>query len=228
MARISHDEKEYMTSNNNTIHDDSTLQMHRYQKQAKNITGRKALAAKYYPSRRLQKRYLLLIFFLLIAVIIVAIQLPALVSANNNLIMVQIGGQQSATIDLRQRVAISSSFYGVNVFPKNGSSSVDEPFSGFMSYTPYLISTMQDMHIELLRYPGGDWGENHILSLDQLSDFSQLLIETKSDGMLQAHLAGPIKDQQGNLQPPGLTPDLNSRALLAAQWVDYMNNIHSP
>lgn len=141
--------------------------------------------------------------------------------------MVQIGSQQSAIVDVRQHIPISPYLYGVNVFPREGSDSADRPFSGFMQYTPYLIDAMQDMHIKLLRYPGGDWGESHILSLNQLSDFSRLLIETSSEGMLQAHLAGPVQDLQGNSQPPGLTLDLNSRARLAAQWVDYMNNSHS-
>lgn len=217
-----------MEFNNSTTHDDATFGMRQYHKQANNIAVRQALTTRDYSAQCSPRWYLLLSFFLLLALIFVILQLPALISANTNLIMVQIGDQQSVTIDLRQHVPISPYLYGVNVFPREGSDSVDMPFSGFMQYTPYLVNSMQDMHIRLLRYPGGNWGEDHILSLDQLSDFSRLLIETGSEGMLQAHLAGPVKDQQGNLQPAGLISDLNSRAHLAAQWVDYMNNIRSP
>jgi len=217
-----------MEFSNNTTHDDATFRIRQYYQQTNSTASRKAPANTYYPAQRSPRWLLLLSIFLLLGLIFVILQLPALINANNNLITVQIGDQQSATIDLRQRVPISPYLAGVNVFPREGSDSVDMPFSGFMQYTPFLINSMQDMHIKLLRYPGGNWGEDHILSLSQLSDFSRLLIQTSSEGMLQAHLAGPVKDPQGNLQPAGLTSDLNSRARLAAQWVDYMNNIHSP
>ncbi|HEU5227153.1 MAG TPA: hypothetical protein VFU49_05020, partial [Ktedonobacteraceae bacterium] len=187
---------------------------------------KRAFAVKQSLQRR-RKLYLLLSPFFLISLIFAAIQLNASIGANNSQITVQIGRQQTATLDLRQHTPISPYLYGVNVFPRDGSTSLDMPFSGFMQYTPYFIKTIQDMHIKLLRYPGGNWGEQHILSLSQLSDFSQTLIETGSEGMLQAHLAGPVQDQQGNWQPSELSANLNSRALLASRWVDYMNNPHS-
>ena len=90
-----------------------------------------------------------------------------------------------------------------------------------MYYNPALAAGLKDANIELLRFPGGSWGESHYLSLDQMKDFATLLTEVNADGMMQARLSGPI---QGSF--PELT-SLAQRAIIAGNWVDFMNNPHS-
>jgi hypothetical protein len=161
---------------------------------------------------------------LLIVLIFTAIRVSTIASGADDILQVHVGNQQTAQVDLRQSFPISPYLMGTNVFPADRSSSLDEPFSGFMPYTPLITSDMQTMHMQLLRFPGGDWGENHVLSLEQMSQFSQLLINTHAQGMMQAHLSGPIPNQIGDPQPHGVSADVSTRANLAGRWVDYMNN----
>ena len=214
-----------MILQNNTNRHSSTIQP-QHKGQAQIVLGWREITAKRVSPQSLRRRRLLILMsiILLITLIFSAIQLSIVISATNDQLLLHIGSQQAITVDLRQSLPISSYLYGTNIFPENGSSSIDQPFSGFMKYTPFITNSLQDMQIKLLRYPGGNWGEEHILSLDQLSNFSRLLLTTNSEGMLQVHLSGPIKDQHGVLQPNGMTTDLSTRANLAGRWVDYMNN----
>ncbi|MBV9691144.1 MAG: hypothetical protein JO202_15710 [Ktedonobacteraceae bacterium] len=181
------------------------------------------------PASRLKRRgiFTLVSIILLVTIIFSALRVSMVAGGNNDQLEVRIGAQQPAQVDLRQSLPISTHLFGVNVFPKAGTSSLDHISAGFMNYTPVVINGLQDMSIKFLRYPGGEWGEQHVLTLGQLSDFSTLLTQTNSDGMIQAHLSGPVKDEQGNFKPLDLNTDLNVRANLAGRWVDYMNNPHS-
>jgi hypothetical protein len=129
----------------------------------------------------------------------------------------RIGGQQPAQVDLRQNIPVSADLLGTNVFPEEGTNSQDQAMSGFMSYSPTIVNGMLSAHIKLLRFPGGNWGEEHTYSLDQLNTFSTLLNEIHADGMIQAQLTGPGAE-------PGSMPTMASQAGLA---VDYMNNLRS-
>jgi Glycoside hydrolase family 44 len=161
---------------------------------------------------------------LLIMLIFTAVRVSTVASGADDILQVQVGNQQTAQVDLRQSFPISPYLIGANVFPETRTSSLDQPFSGFMPYTSLISSDMQAMHMQLLRFPGGDWGEDHMLSLDQMSKFSQLLINTHAQGMMQAHLSGPVPNQIGDPQPHDVTADVSTRANLAGRWVDYMNN----
>jgi hypothetical protein len=161
---------------------------------------------------------------LLILLIFTALRVSSIASGADDILQIHIGNQQTAQVDLRQSFPISPYLMGTNVFPADRTSSLDQPFSGFMPYTSLITSDMQTMHMQLLRFPGGDWGENHVLSLAQMSKFSQLLIDTHAQGMMQAHLSGPVPNQLGDPQPHGVSADVNTRANLAGRWVDYMNN----
>ncbi|MBV9708231.1 MAG: hypothetical protein JO125_12575, partial [Chloroflexi bacterium] len=181
------------------------------------------------PASRLKRRgiFTLVSIILLIVVIFAALRVSMVASGNDDQLEVRIGDQQPAQVDLRQSLPIDPHLFGVNVFPKVGTNSLDHISAGFMNYTPFIVSGLQDMSIKLLRYPGGEWGEQHILTLSQLGNFATFLTQTNSEGMIQAHLSGPVKDEQGNFKPADLTSDLNVRANLAGRWVDYMNNPHS-
>ena len=181
------------------------------------------------PASRLKRRgiFTLVSIILLIVVIFSALRISMVASGNDDQLEVRIGDQQPAQVDLRQSLPIDPHLFGVNVFPKVGTNSLDHISAGFMNYTPFIVSGLQDMSIKLLRYPGGEWGEQHILTLSQLGNFATFLTQTNSEGMIQAHLSGPVKDEQGNFKPADLTTDLNVRANLAGRWVDYMNNPHS-
>jgi hypothetical protein len=146
-------------------------------------------------------------------------------SDSNDQLVLKIGNQQQALIDLRQSIPISPYLFGVNVFPKDQTNSVDKNYTGFMSYGPQIVNGLRNANVKLLRFPGGSWSEdqplqNHILSYEQLYDFSTLLSQVGADGMIQARLSSPI-DKSG--KPASLA----ERANLAGRWVDFMSNPHS-
>ena len=150
-----------------------------------------------------------------VALIFALVRVAAIASPTNDQFDVEIGGQQSITIDLRQSTPVSPYLLGVNAFPKVDTNSMDQSFSGFMNYTQPILSGLSDAHIKLVRFPGGNWGENHTLSFEQLDSFSAMLNKLNADGMIQARLSAPQVGSDTNLQ---------ARVNLAGSWVDYMNN----
>jgi hypothetical protein len=178
------------------------------------------------PQGRRRRRVLAIASLLLLIMLIFAsVRVVAVVGDTNDQLMLQVSNQQQTVIDLRQSLPISPYLFGVNVFPKEGTLSVDAKnnnYTGFMSYGPQIVSGLQNADIKLLRFPGGSWSENephqnHILSCEQLYDFSQLLYSVGADGMIQARLSSPI-DATGQLA------SLADRANQAGRWVDYMSN----
>ncbi len=168
---------------------------------------------------------------LLVVLILVSVRVNIILSASNDELLVQIGDQSAVTVDLRQAFPISPYLLGANVFPASGSDSLDHLQTGFMNYGPRVIKALHDAHIHLLRFPGGNWGEEHRLSYDQLNSFSTLLSKVGAEGMVQTYLSGQIgtglyPSQPGTELLPN-QPSLQERANLAGQWVDYMNNPHS-
>jgi hypothetical protein len=166
---------------------------------------------------------------LLIMVVLAGIRVYAAVSSTDDQFQVHLG-DAATTVDLRQSFLINQNLFGVNVFPKKNSISVDKAangndnYSGFMNYTPLVINDLKGMKINLMRYPGGDWGEQHVLSYNQLDDFSAILNQTGAQGMIQVRL-GPIMTQRTGDQKK--YTDLAFRASQAGQWVDYMDNCKS-
>ncbi|HEV2583289.1 MAG TPA: hypothetical protein VGT44_20685 [Ktedonobacteraceae bacterium] len=159
---------------------------------------------------------------LLLTLIFAAVRAASVASSTDEQLTLSIGGQQSALLDLRQSVPISPYLNGVNVFPEQGSNSIDAISSGFMSYGPEVVNGLKSAGVSLLRFPGGSWGEqqtltNHILSYQQLYDFSNLLSETGAQGMIQARISSP-SDKFSKYT------SLDLRADLAGSWVDFMNN----
>ncbi len=161
----------------------------------------------------------ILIILLLVLLIFPLVQLSRILSSADDQLLVQIGNQGTAIIDLRQALPISPYLFGVNVFPEENTRSVDRKYSGFMSYSPPIINGLQSVHTKLLRFPGGSWGEDHLLSYDQLNAFSVLLSQVGAEGMIQASLSAPSIQGQASLL---------GRANLAGRWVDYMDNLKSP
>src|SRR5260370_1728892 len=162
-------------------------------------------------------RILRLISLLLLSALLVAlVRVIASVSATDDQLLVRIGDQGTATVDLRQSLPISPYLFGANVFPELYTSSADQS-SGFMSYSPAITTGLRSARLNLLRFPGGGWGDEHLLSYDQLNAFSVLLSQVGAEGMIQAQLTGIT----------GRHPSLTGRADLAGSWVDYMNNPRS-
>ena len=158
---------------------------------------------------------------LLIMLIFTLVRLSTMLRPANDQLLVQIGNQGTAIVDLRQNLPISPYLFGANAFPEINTSSVDHAYTGFMSYSPPITNGLQSAGFKLLRFPGGGWGEEHLLSYNQLNAFSTLLSQVGAEGMIQAQLAGPSKQ---NVQGPATLED---RVHLAGQWVDYMNNPRS-
>ncbi len=186
--------------------------------------GWKDLAPRRVPPDRARRRNILALLsvLFLVALIFAALRFSAIASGSDDQLQLRIGSQQGATIDLRQVSAtpISPYLLGANVFPLANTSSIDRVSSGFMNYTPFMGTSLRDMHVKLLRYPGGNWGEQHVLTPiqpAQLDSFSKMLNDTGSDGMLQVHISGPIG---GN--PQGIDT-VAGGADLASNIVAYMN-----
>jgi hypothetical protein len=147
-----------------------------------------------------------------------AVRAAANLYSGDTTLIVQVAGQQSSQIDLSQGFAISPYLLGSNVFPRAGTSSKDQVDSGFMSYDQQVILGLQSARIKLLRFPGGNWGEQHTLSHAQMDDFSELLNQVGAQGIVQVQLS----------DPNDVTPvSLQTRATRAALLVDYMNNSKS-
>lgn len=196
--------------------------------------NRKALSTQIMaPPRRSEKKksrrlFAILSVLLFVLLILSAVRVTSVASDSNDQLVLKLGDQQQALIDLRQSQPISPYLFGVNVFPEIGTTSIDSVqgnFTGFMSYGPEIVNGLKNANIKLLRFPGGSWGEdqplqNHILSYQQLYDFSTLLYQVGADGMIQARLSNPI-DALGN------HASLPERANLAGRWVDFMSNPHS-
>ncbi|GHO42549.1 glycoside hydrolase family 44 protein [Ktedonospora formicarum] len=158
-----------------------------------------------------------ILVFLLSAMLLISLVLgTSSISHANTHLLVSIGDAQQTNVDLNLGQPISPYLYGSNVFPKAGSDSQDAQGSGFMSYDSAIVQGLRSAQIRLLRFPGGEWGEQHTLSTAQLDDFSHLLHDTGADGLIQA----PLSDPQH-------ADTLSSRASRAGLLVDYMNNAHS-
>jgi hypothetical protein len=172
-------------------------------------------------SRRLDRhrRLTLVIGVLLIGLLaLLVVRAGAIWSATDDRLVVQIGGQASTLVDLRQSSPISPYLFGTNVFPETSTRSVDGYGTGFMSYGAPVTNGLRNARVNLLRFPGGNWGEEHLLSYDQLNSYSALLEKTGSQGMIQVRLSGSMNNSVADLQSQA------NRADLAGRWVDYMNN----
>lgn len=193
--------------NMNNIHANSPVPLSDGRANVRAVQGRRP--------RKRNTRLMLLLFLIVVVLIVAAVRVAANLYTANSTLVLQVGGQQSGQIDLNQSIAISPFLLGSNVFPRAGTSSKDQAGSGFMSYDQQVILGLQSARIKLLRFPGGNWGEQHTLSHEQMDDFSQLLNQVGAQGIMQVQLS----------DPNDVTPvSLQTRASRAALLVDYMNN----
>ncbi|HEX8730757.1 MAG TPA: glycoside hydrolase family 44 protein [Ktedonobacterales bacterium] len=121
---------------------------------------------------------------------------------------VHVESEQGVTVDLRAAVPRSPYVFGVNAFPSSAIVSQDN-VSGFMLYNPSMRQAIDTMDITMMRFPGGTWGEEHTMSLDQLDAFLTLAKQTGAQPLVQARLRGGTPEQ-------------------AAALVTYTNNPASP
>ena len=197
-------------------HKNATIQ------EGKNLTGQPISPLRSSkPFVRYRRLFRIVSILLLILLIFPLVHVSTILSGADDQLLVRIGNQGTTIVDLRQGFPISPYLFGANVFPEQNTSSVDRKYSGFMSYSPPITDGLQNAHIQLLRFPGGSWGEDHLLSYDQLNAFSVLLSQVGADGMIQARLSGPVGNNIHGLA------SLIDRAALAGHWVDYMNNPRS-
>src|SRR5258707_12564256 len=99
-------------------------------------------------------RILRLISVLLLSALLVGlVRVIASVSATDDQLLVRLGSQGTATVDLRQSLPISPYLFGANVFPEIYTSSADHS-SGFISYHPAITTGLRIAHLHLLRFPG--------------------------------------------------------------------------
>ncbi len=210
-----------LNQNNSTIHEKQD------EKQATTTLDREDPIKKFAPRSKLSRPSVkhsgllrALIILLLILVVFATVRLGSVLSATNDQLLVHLGNH-TTPVDLRQNFPISPYLLGANAFPEIHTSSVDQEYNGFMSYSPPIANGLKNAHIKLLRFPGGSWGEEHLLSNDQLNAFNVLLSQTGAEGMIQTRLSGPV----GNSGQYVAT--LQNRAALAGNWVDYTNNPRS-
>jgi hypothetical protein len=160
----------------------------------------------------------LLLLLLACTLVITTVLFAANVRKAGSVLTVQVANHQTVQVDLDQSQPLSPYLLGSNVFPQSGTSAKDSTGQGFMSYAPSVVQGLRSAGVKLLRFPGGNWGEQHTLSTTQLNDFSSLLNQVGAQGLLQAQLSDPLDKPVVSLQ---------TRAARAALLVDYMNNPHS-
>lgn len=169
-------------------------------------------------TKRSKARWKPLLLILVGALTIGGVLAAADVVRSSTTLIVQIPDQAQARIDLNQSLTLSPYLLGSNVFPLLGTNSKDLSGQGFMSYDPQVVSGLRSAGVKLLRFPGGNFGEQHTLSTQQLDDFSNLLNQVGAEGFMQVQLSDPLDK----------TPvPLTTRATRAALVVDYMNNLQS-
>ncbi|MGH2508460.1 MAG: hypothetical protein ACRDHZ_13830 [Ktedonobacteraceae bacterium] len=168
--------------------------------------------------KRGKARWKLLLMLLVGALILAVVLVTANQLRSNTTLLVHISGQAQVRVDLSQSLPLSSDLLGSNVFPLNGTRSKDPGGQGFMSYDPQVVSGLRSAGVRLLRFPGGNFGEEHTLSTQQLDAFSNLLNQVGAEGLMQVQLSDPLDT------PP---VPLATRATRAALLVEYMNNPHS-
>ncbi len=168
--------------------------------------------------RRRSSRWKLLLSLLAGALIIATALIVANLLRASTTLTVQTAGSPTAEVDLNQAFALSPYLLGSNAFPQSGTNAKDPTGKGFMSYNQQVILGLQAAGVKLLRFPGGNWGEQHTPSTEQLNDFSNLLNRVGAEGFMQVQLSDPLDKTPVSLQ---------SRATRAALLVDYMNNAKS-
>ncbi len=176
---------------------------------------------RFQPKGRRRHILPLLGILLILMLIFAGIRLSVELSGTNDQFQVRVGNQQAALVDLRQSISISPQLRGANVFPLINSQDVDQGYTAsIMNYTPKMMADMQKMNLGLLRFPGGEKGEQTIVSFTQLDQFAKMLNDTHAEGMVQVHLGGPTAKNN----PQNVTNDPTTRAALAASWVDFINH----
>src|SRR2546425_662942 len=100
------------------------------------------------PPRRRSKGkgrlYTILSTLLLVMLIFAVVRVTSVASGNADELVLKVGSQQQALIDLRQSLPISPYLFGVNVFPEENTRDALNNYSGFMSYGPQVVSGLTD------------------------------------------------------------------------------------
>jgi hypothetical protein len=170
------------------------------------------------PTRRGNALWRLLLALLAGTLIVGVVLVAANLLRSATTLIVHVPGQADVRVDLNQSLALSPYLLGSNVFPLLGTRSKDPSGQGFMSYAPQVVAGLRSAGVRLLRFPGGDFGEEHTLSAQQLDAFSDLLNQVGAEGLMQVQLSDPLDK----------TPvPLSTRATRAALLVEYMNNPES-
>ncbi|MCL5257385.1 MAG: hypothetical protein M1319_06270 [Chloroflexi bacterium] len=119
-----------------------------------------------------------------------------------------IAGRPLTTIDYGATKPIQDTTRGVNVFPAFGTTATDGA-QGFMSYSPEVVGLLKQAGVKILRFPGGNWGDEHDPSYDQLDAFIELANQLGAEPAVQVRLKGGSVAQ-------------------ALQMLDYLNNPQNP
>lgn len=169
------------------------------------------------PQKR-NNRVRLLLFLGIALLLISTVLATASFYRGSTTLAVQVEGRQTGQINLNQSLPISPYLLGSNVFPRAGTVSKDQAGKGFMSYDQAVVDGLRSASIKLLRFPGGNWGEEHTPSVEQLNAFSALLNQVGAEGIMQAQLSNP---------DDVTAVPLETRVSRASLLVDYMNNSKS-
>lgn len=185
------------------------------------LPPRGASNASVLPDLRQKKRkahHRLLLLLLASALVVSFVLVAARGQQIGTTLTLQISGQATTHANLNQSFPLSPYVLGSNAFPMAGTTAKDPAGRGFMSYSARVVQGLRSAGIKLLRFPGGNWGEEHTLSTAQLNDFSSLLNQVGAEGYMQAPLSDPLDPVPASLA---------TRASRAAQLVAYMNKRQS-
>src|SRR5690242_19184230 len=96
---------------------------------------------------RNRRLFRILNILLLIPLIFTLVRLSTIFSSADDQLLIRIGNQGTAIVDLRQNLPISPYLFGANVFPEENTNSVGQEYTGFMNYGPPITSGLQNAHI---------------------------------------------------------------------------------
>ncbi|WIG59803.1 MAG: hypothetical protein OJF49_002550 [Ktedonobacterales bacterium] len=157
----------------------------RREKREKRYTG----SSVYRRQRRSWRWYawrLVAVTLAVVAIVVGTRALSARIGADDAL-TVRIEDQQPVTVDLRTAFPRSPYVFGVNVFPVEGSQALDGAY-GFMPYDAKTVTGITSAGFTMLRFPGGNWGEDHTASFEQVAAYLRLAQQTHTTPLMQVRL----------------------------------------
>lgn len=149
---------------------------------------------KQHPSRPHRTLWRLGLIASIVVILLVGVRTTAAYIGANNTLVVHIDNQQPVIVDPRASAPRSPYIFGVNAFPEEGTQALNGAY-GFMPYDAKTVSGLTGAGITMLRFPGGDWGEQNPVSYQQIAAFLTLAKNSHATPLMAVRLTNGSPEQ---------------------------------